>query len=97
MFKVESIFDLQPLSYCQKYEEELQQALKQKYDPIKTLKPVPRWRSLILGELDKMVLDYLGAVRRRGVSKCGAISVAKVLIKRHSKMKLGNIDFNYST
>ena len=39
----------------------------------------------MLGKLDKMMLDYLGAVRKRAfvVSKRVAISVAKALIKRN--------------
>lgn len=39
----------------------------------------------MLGKLDKMMQDYLGAVRKRAfvVNKRVAISVAKALIKRN--------------
>ena len=42
-------------SICQRYEEELQQALKQKHHAMKTLNPEPCGRPLVLGKLNKMV------------------------------------------
>ena len=81
-------------SIPQKYEE-LRQALKRKRDLIKILNPAPGGTPLMLKKLDKMVQDYLGAVRRRGgvVSRSVAISVAKAFIKSHPEINLDhNID-----
>ena len=76
-------------SIPQKYEE-LRQALKRKRDLIKILNPAPGGTPLMLEKLDKMVQDYLGALRRRGGV---AISVAKAFIKSHPEINLDhNID-----
>lgn len=66
-------------SIRQKYEEEIQKALKRKCDPMTVLNQAPRGRRFMLEKLDKMFQDHLRAVRRRGgvLSKSVAIFVLK--------------------
>ena len=85
--------------FAKLYQEEIENARKQKRTVSNRIETLQRGRPLLLGSLDEMVRNFLLALRNRGglVTSVIAVSAAKALIARNSHLCLSHIDLDSSS